>query len=108
VNYLTKAERETLNAAYDILKGNLTEGEYWTFGWRWFNGHPKPTTDVTMFTAVLDRQVSYLPGDTFADKIEHGMALNAEERAAVPTPEEAKRHRIEALRSQIEALEGKS
>ena len=105
MNYLTNAERETLNAAFDILKGNLTEGEYWAFGWRWFKGQPSARTDVTMFTAVLERQVSYLPGDTFADKIEHGMALNAEERAAVPTPEEAKRRRIEALRKQIEREE---
>lgn len=102
---LTPAERDTLNAAYDILKGKLTEGEYWTFGWRWFRGHAKPSTDLTMFTAVLDRQISWLEGETFADKVENGMALNAAERAAVPSPEEAKRIRIQRLREQLEREE---
>lgn len=103
--HLTDAERETLNAAYDILKGKLTEGEYWSFGWRWFRGHAKPTTDINMFTAVLEKQIMWLEGETFADKVETGMAMNAAERAAVPSPEEAKRLRIQRLREQLEREE---
>lgn len=105
MTHLTEAERETLNAAYDILVSKLHEGEYWTFGWRWWRGHERPVTDMSLFTGTLDKQVSYVPGDTFADRIEYGMALNAKERAAVASPEEAKRLRIEALRKQIEREE---
>lgn len=105
MTHLTDAERDTLNAAYDILKGNLTEGEYWSFGWRWFRGHANPSTDLTMFTAVLDKQISWLEGETFADKIENGMAMNAAEKRAVPSPEEAKRLRIQRLREQLEREE---
>jgi len=105
MSHLTTAERDTLNAAFDILKSKLTEGEYWSFGWRWFRGHKKPSTDVTMFTAVLEKQISWLEGETFADKIENGIALNAAERAATPSPEEAKRLRIQRLREQIEREE---
>ncbi|MDT0507507.1 hypothetical protein [Novosphingobium sp. MMS21-SN21R] len=102
---LTNAERKTLNAAYDILNGKLNEGEYWTFGWRWYRGHAKPSTDVSMFTAVLEKHISWLEGETFADKIANGMAMNAAERAAAPSPEEAKRLRIQRLRDQLEREE---
>ena len=101
---LNKAERQTLNNAHAILMARLGERDYWTMGWRWTEGCG-PSYDVSMFTPLKDVQHSYVEGETFADKIENGLAIIAAERAAVPSPEEAKRYRIEQLRAQLEKLE---
>jgi len=105
MSYLTDQERETLNAAEAILRDKLTEGQYWSFGWRWFRGHEGPSADLTMFTPRLDTQYSYLPGETFADRFEHGMEIIAVEAASYPSEAQAKAARLEQLRKEIEKLE---
>ena len=107
MSYLTDAERQTLNNAHAILMAHLGERDYWTFGWRWTEGCG-PSFDVSIFTPICNEQHSWVEGDTFAEKIETGLAIIAAERAEVPTPEEAKRRRIKALRKQLELLEGKA
>ena len=102
---LTKSERQTLNNAHAILMAQLGECDYWTFGWRWTKGCGQ-SFDVGMFTPIKNEQHSWIEGETFADKIQTGLAIIAAERASAPTPEEAKRQRIDALRAQIERLEG--
>lgn len=104
MNHLTKTERQTLNNAHAILMANLGECDYWSFVWRWTQGCG-PSFDVTMFTPIYNEQHSWVEGETFADKIETGLAIIAAERASAPTPEEAKRRRIDALRAQFERLE---
>jgi len=105
MTHLTKSEYKTLNDAHAILMANLGESDYWTLGWRWTKGCG-PSFDVTMFTPINNEQHSWVEGETFADKIETGMAIIAAERASAPSPEEAKRRRIDALRAQLERLEG--
>ena len=104
---LTKSERQTLNNAHALLMAHLGERDYWTMGWRWTEGCG-PSWDVTMFTPLHNEQHSWVEGETFADKIENGLAIIAAERAAVPSPEEAKRYRIEQLRAQLEKLEAEA
>ena len=107
MTHLTKKEHQTLNNAHAILMANLGERDYWTFGWRWTEGCGT-SFDVTMFTPIYNEQHSWVEGETFADKIETGLAIIAAERASAPTPEEAKRRRIDALRAQLERLEGEA
>lgn len=108
MNVLTKKQRETLNAAHDILMSIMTEdGHYWMVTWRTTKGCA-PSWDVTMFTPALNTQHSWVPGETLADKIETGLALIAEENARIPTEEERKAERIRTLRVQLERLEAEA
>ena len=105
MTHLTKEDHQTLNNAHALLMAHLGERDYWTMGWRWTEGCG-PSWDVTMFTPIYNEQHSWVEGETFADKIENGLEIIAAERASAPTPEEAKRRRIDALRAQLERLEG--
>ena len=105
MTHLTKEDHQTLNNAHALLMAHLGERDYWTFGWRWTKGCD-PSFDVTMFTPIYNEQHNWVEGETFADKIETGLAIIAAERASAPTPEESKRRRIDALRAQLERLEG--
>lgn len=105
MSYLTARERKTLNAAEVILMEKLTEGQYWSFGWRWFKGHTGPSADLSMFTPRLEVQHSYLEGDTFADRIESGLSIIADEAANYPSEEEFRAARLAQLRKEIEKLE---
>ena len=105
VNHLTQNQRETLNAAHDILMSIMTEpGHYWTYGFRWTKGCEK-SWDLAMFTPALNTQHSWVEGETLADKIETGLALIAEENGQIPTEEERKARRLETLRAEIARLE---
>lgn len=108
MNVLTKKQRDTLNAAHDILMSTMTEeGHYWTLTWTWTKGCPK-YFNVAMFTPALNTQHMWVPGETLADKIDTGLALIAEENASIPTEEERKAMRIKSLREQLERLEAEA
>lgn len=108
MNTLTENQRETLNAAHDIMMSIMTEeGHYWMVTWRTTKGCGA-SWDVTMFTPALNTQHSWVPGETLADKIETGLALIAEENAGIPTEEERKAMRIKSLREQLERLEAEA
>lgn len=104
MTHLTEKQRETLNAAHDIMMSIMTEeGHYWMAAWRTTKGCG-PSWDVTMFTPALNTQHSWVPGETLADKIETGLALIAEENAGIPTEEERKAQRIQRLRDELASL----
>lgn len=104
MTHLTEQQRNTLNAAHDILMSIMTEeGHYWTVTWRTTKGCG-PSWDVTMFTPALNTQHTWVSGKTLADKIETGLALIAEENASIPTEEERKALRIKRLREELALL----
>lgn len=108
MTHLTEQQRETLNAAHDILMSIMTEeGHYWMYSFRTFKGYGgEKSWDITMFTPALEKQHGWLAGDTLADKIETGLALIAAENATIPTEEERKAQRLKQLREELAELEG--
>lgn len=92
---LTKAERQTLNTAMDILSAHTPENASWyptVLSGRWF--------DLTYFTACKT-QMSGIRGETFADKVQAALDQEAKESA---NKDVAKQLRIAELQRQLASL----
>lgn len=99
---LTEAERDTLDAAMAILLARTPIKATWQFNAQ--NYHGNPGADVTYFT-VGGEQLSGFRGSlgrgTFGERIDAGLAAQVAEDADQAS---AKQRRIDALRSQLDAL----
>ena len=104
MSYLTQKEYNTLNAAFEILRGELTEGQYWNMSWHWTKGC-NPSFNVLTCTPLTNTFHHWLEGETFADKIETGLRAIAEEAENYPTPEDQKAERMRRLRAELAELE---
>ena len=104
IKMLTADERKTLNDAMAIIERCSVVGASWQFSARqtsllgfwsdmtYFDSRPIPTGS---------RIHSSLPGETFADKVQAAIDIEA----ALPSPEETRAARAEALRRELAELE---
>jgi hypothetical protein len=100
---LTKSERDTLNAAFDIIAANTPNGATWMPSFRRC-GEGYLNYDVTYFTRVGE-QHGWLHGETFADKVQAGIDMQAAEDAEGPLIQQ---RRIDRLRKELAELTGES
>ena len=101
---LTAAERETLNKALEIIFAHTPEGASFLIDAR----HPKGFKQdfgVCYFTSKVRTQHSFIPGETFADRIQFAIDRETDERA---DPEKANAQRIANLRKQLAELTGEA
>lgn len=98
MNALTKNERETLNAAMEILSLHTVTGA--SFALYPANYSGKYGVDATYFTSNKT-QHSFLRGATFADKVDAALAF---ERAEARDAEGAKARRVARLKDELEKL----
>ena len=98
---LTTAERETLNAAMDIILAHTPPNASWSFGANYWNG----SCDIGYSTYFTSERVqhSFLKGETFADHVASAIAIQADEDA---NADQVKANQIARLREQLEALTG--
>lgn len=100
---LTADERKTLNDAMAIIEAHSVAGASWMLDARVHSG--RFYSDVTYFDSrpspCAGRQHSTIPGATFADKVQAAIDIEA----ALPSPEEIKAARAEALRRELAELE---
>ena len=102
MNALTKAERDTLNAAADIIRKHTAYGASWQIGFQhWVRSGA--SFDITYFD-TLKGQHGWVRGKTFADKVQTVCDIEATvgERKV-----EYEARRIEALREELAELEAK-
>lgn len=104
---LTAAERKTLNEAMAIIGRHTPAGSSWSFDSSRYRdiADGQHFFSVTYFDSnegAARGQHSNLVGKTFADKLQHAIAIEATaaERAA-----ENRRKRAEALRAELAKLE---
>jgi hypothetical protein len=103
MTHLTEAERQTLNAAMDIILSHTALNSSWSFGANGWHGSVNMGC-CTYFTSS-HTQHSFLPGETFADKIEAGLELEAQEQADA---DGRRARRVEALRAELSRLTGEA
>jgi hypothetical protein len=101
---LTPAERETLNAAAEIIAGCLVEGSSFNAYFAYFGGSRLSESadyfDSSQPRAGKDRLHSFY-GGMLADRLQ--LSLNAE--AALPSPEEAAAARRAELLAELAQME---
>lgn len=102
---LTETERCTLNEAMAIILAHTNEGASWLIDPRWTKGCNDKGADVTFFTSLTHKQVNWIPGETFADKIEYALSVEAEELA---NPGAATSEQIAYLRGRLAELTGEA
>ena len=103
MTHLTQEQHETLNAAWQIIMDHTPEGSSWQLGPAWYRGCNKHMGDVTYYTAVARSGHHFIQGETFADRIENAIAIQAEEFA---NPRSAISDEAERLRKRLAELEG--
>ena len=102
MSILTKAERDTLNAAADIIRKHTAYGASWQIGFQhWLSSGP--SFDIAYFDTNKE-QHGWVKGSTFADKVQTVCDIEATvgERRV-----EYKTARIEALRKELAELEAR-
>lgn len=101
---LTKAERDTLNAAMEIIFANTPKGSHWMLSAMNYNG--KPAGDVCYFDSNKTQHSNlWSPDCTFADKIQKAVDIEAYAEA---NAQKAHAFRIESLRKQLATLTGEA
>lgn len=99
--HLTEAERETLNAAMDIILANTPPNASWSFGANHWHG--SRDCGVATYFSVEREQHSFLAGPTFADMIADGLARQEFEDDNRDT---LRAIRIERLKGELAKLTG--
>jgi len=103
VSALTAKERQTLNNAMDIILARTPPKASWSFGANYWHG--SRSIGVCTYFSAQGEQHTFLDGETFADIIGDGLAIqvhedaNADEMAA-----KRKAARIEQLRRELDEL----
>jgi hypothetical protein len=103
---LTQAERETLNAAMEIIKRHTPVGSSWLIDSACYSSAPESHhVGVTYFDSNEGSgrgQHSFVRGETFADKVQAVIEIEA---TAAERAEANRAERVEALRAELAKLE---
>jgi hypothetical protein len=103
---LTQAERETLNAAMEIIKRHTPIGSSWLIDSARYRHSPElHFSAVTYFDSNEGSgraQHSRVRGETFADKVQTVIEIEA---TAAERAEANRAERVEALRAELAKLE---
>lgn len=101
---LTDTERATLNEAMAILQSKVSCGAVLNIGAQHYRNQD-PSMHVDYFDSrecdYSERQHMYLKGETFADKVQAALDIEAN----LPTPEEVRAARLKKLREEMAKLE---
>ena len=104
---LTQQERETLNAAIAIILKHTPQKASWQLSAQNYFG--TPGIDVTYFDTNEEQHSSHagqrITGDTFADRVESGIAIQAEADA---NKKGYRARRAEQLRTELAKLESEA
>lgn len=101
---LTGKERKTLNDAMAVFERHTVRRASWMFGPAFYDhgGYSSFTTGGVTYFSSDGEQNSYVPGNTFADRVDAALEIEARVEKDAET---IKQRKIDRLRAELLAME---